>query len=68
MKTHLGNYLRSAVAAGVTTKSELGQAAGITASTVGQIIRGEIKRPPEAAPGGVRPGAPRPGRAAGGGW
>ena len=45
--TKLGNWLSKQVDAGKATVAELAKAAGISVSTVGQIMRGEIERPPD---------------------
>lgn len=45
-KTVLGSFLKDAMNKTGTTKEQLAKAAGISVSTVGQILRGDIKKPP----------------------
>lgn len=45
-KTALGAYLQSEMKKKNLTKDVLAIAAGISVSTVGQILRGDIKKPP----------------------
>ena len=46
-ETKLGNFLRTEAERKNISMEALGLAAGISESTVGQIMRGEIKRPPD---------------------
>lgn len=45
--TKLGNYLMAQMESKDVTAAQMGRAAGISESTVGQILRGEIERPPD---------------------